>query len=136
MVPRTNVTNMRRTEIHRDALVRLTVLDNEAAARLAEQVLGQQGIPSFSRSLQGGPGLWGSAFNLPHALYVHSADEMRAREALNLVPLEVLERDGLRLPPRRQSRRHQYQWWVVALVALIAALLVITAAPLAARLYS
>jgi hypothetical protein len=127
------MTHMRRTESHRDVLVRLTVLDNEATALLAEQRLRQQGIPSFSRSLQGGPGLWGSAFNLPHALYVHSADEMRAREALNLVPLEVLERDGPRLPPRRQSR--QYQWWVVALVVLIAALLVITAAPLAARLY-
>lgn len=122
--------NMRRTETHRDALVRLTVLDNEATARLAEQRLRQQGIPSFSRSLQGGPGLWGSAFNLPHALYVHPKDEMRAREALNLVPLEVLERDGPRLLPRRQSR-----WLVVALVVLIAALLVITAAPLATRLY-
>lgn len=122
--------NMRRTESHHDALVRLTVLDNEATARLAEQRLRQQGIPSFSRSLQGGPGLWGSAFNLPHALYVHPADEMRAREVLDLVPLEVVERDGPGSPPRRRSR-----WLVVALALLIAALLVITAAPLFIRLY-
>ncbi|MSQ07414.1 MAG: hypothetical protein EXR54_06645 [Dehalococcoidia bacterium] len=114
----------------KDQPVRLTVLGNETAARMAEQQLLAEGIPSYSRSLQGGPGLWGSAFNLPHALYVRPADAMRAREVLTLLPLEVLEREGVPAPPRRRWR-----WWLVVLGLLIAALLIITASPLAARLY-
>jgi len=121
------------TETHGDPLVRLAVLDNEASARLAEQRLGQEGIPSFSQSLQGGPGMWGSAFNLPHALYVRASDEMQAREVLNLVPLEVRERASPPAPRRSQLRRRR--WWVVALGVLIAALLVLTAAPLVGRIY-
>lgn len=110
--------------------VRLTVLSNETVARMAEQQLLLEGIPSFSRCLGGGPAITGSAFNLPHALYVRPADAMPAREVLNLVPLEILERDGPQPSPQRPWR-----WWLVALGLLIAALLIITAAPLAARLY-
>ena len=66
--------------------VRLTVFDNEPMARLAEQRLRQQGIPSIIRSLRGGPGLWGSAYNLPHDLYVFESDETAAREVLELAP--------------------------------------------------
>ena len=64
--------------------VRLTVFDNEPMARLAEQRLWQSGIPCITRSLRGGPGLWGSAYNLPHDLYVYEDDQVRAREVLNL----------------------------------------------------
>ncbi len=114
----------------REPPVRVTVLDNETAARMAEQQLRLEGIPSFSRCLQGGPGITGTAFHLPHALYVRPGDAMRAREVLNLVPLEILERDR----PQASAQR-PWRWWLVALALLIAALLIITAAPLAARLY-
>ena len=68
--------------------VRLTVFDNEPMARLAEQRLRQMGIPCLIRSLRGGPGLWGSAYNLPHDLYVFLSDEDAARDVLELVPPE------------------------------------------------
>ncbi len=103
--------------------VRLTVFDNEPTARLAEQRLGQEGIPCVTRSLGGGPGLWGSAYNLPHGLYVYQVDEMRAREVLELTPEEVLEREGYEHQPPRQVRL----WLILAVVALSLAL--ITAAP-------
>jgi hypothetical protein len=77
---------------NRQQQVQLTTFNNEPLARLAEQRLRQEGIPCLIRSLQGGPGLWGSAYNLPHALYVFESDEMRAREVLDLPPQEVLER--------------------------------------------
>ena len=52
----------------------LTVFNNEPLARLAQQRLLQAGIPCLIRSPYGGPGLWGSAYNLPHALYVYDSD--------------------------------------------------------------
>lgn len=81
--------------------MRLTNFDNEPLARLAEQRLSQEGIPCLIRSLQGGPGLWGSAYNMPHALYVFQSDEMRAREVLDLGPQEMLEREGNDTTPAR-----------------------------------
>ena len=47
----------------REKQVRLTAFDNEPMARLAEQRLGQIGIPCLIRPLRAGPGLWGSAYN-------------------------------------------------------------------------
>ena len=64
--------------------VRLTGFDNEPMARLAEQRLWQSGIPCITRSMRGGPGLWGSAYNLPHDIYVYEADQVDARELLEL----------------------------------------------------
>ncbi len=75
----------------RDKQVRLTMFDNEPMARLAEQRLRQQGIPCLIRSLRGGPGLWGSAYNLPHDLYVYESDETEAREVLELAPHQFSE---------------------------------------------
>ncbi len=103
--------------------VQLTVFDNEPTARMAEQRLGQEGIPCVTRALGGGPGLWGSAYNIPHGLYVYQVDEMRAREVLQLTPAEVLEREGYEQPPSRQSRL----WLILVVIALSLAL--ITAAP-------
>ena len=62
----------------------LTVFNNEPLAHLAQQRLQQAGIPCLIRSRYGGPGLWGSAYNLPHALYVYDSDEAQARETLAL----------------------------------------------------
>ena len=62
----------------------LTVFNNEPLACLAQLRLQQVGIPCLIRSQYGGPGLWGSAYNLPHALYVYDSDEAQARETLAL----------------------------------------------------
>ena len=67
--------------------VRLTGFDNEPLARLAEQRLWQSGIPCITRSMRGGPGLWGSAYNLPHDIYVYEEDRTKARELLDLPAL-------------------------------------------------
>ena len=77
---------------YREKEVRLTVFNNEPMARLAEQRLRQEGIPCFARSLAAGSHVWGSAYDSPHGLYVYRADEMRAREVLDLPPVELLER--------------------------------------------
>ena len=74
----------------RERQVRLTVINNEPLARLAEQRLKQMGIPCFIRCLRGGPGLWGSAYNLPHDLFVYESDEPQAIELLELAPREPL----------------------------------------------
>lgn len=108
--------------------VRLTGFDNEPLARLAEQRLRQAGIPCFIRSLRGGPGLWGSAYNLPHDLYVYDSDEMQARDVLDLEPLEVTERRSGTIGPRPR----QAPWPVVAGI-IIAILLLVLAASLSAR---
>ncbi len=69
--------------------VRLAVFDNEPMARLAEQRLWQSDIPCMIRSLRGGPGLWGSSYNLPHDLYVFETDRARALEVLELEHAEL-----------------------------------------------
>ena len=66
--------------------VQLTVFNNEPEAQMAEQRLFQEGIPCVTRALGGGPGLWGSAFNLPHGVYVQEGHATRAREVLGLTP--------------------------------------------------
>ena len=104
--------------------VRLTMYDNEPMARLAEQRLRQAGIPSYTRSLRGGPGLWGSAYNLPHDLYVQQRDVLRAREVLELPfmeqpSLEASEGERQGISPRTTS----LVWWVA--MGVVAAVLVL-----------
>ena len=104
--------------------VSLTVFDNEPTARMAEQRLQLEGIPCLVRSLRGGPGLWGSAYNLPHDLLVYEDDEMRAREVLDVAPKEILERE-------RQGQQQQLptpqttmpQWMVTGAIIFIVAFL-------------
>ena len=72
--------------------VRLTIFENEPVARMAEQRLHLEGIPSMIRPLQGGPGLWGSAYNLPHGSYVFESDANSAKDVLELPPSEIVER--------------------------------------------
>ena len=105
----------------REKQVRLTVFDNEPMARLAEQRLQAVGIPCVTRSLRGGPGLWGSAYNLPHDLYVYESDEMRARELLDLAPQELAERES----QTARSGSNQNLWLVLTGAILVALLLVI-----------
>ena len=101
--------------------VLLTVLNNEPMARLSEQRLRQAGIPCLSRCLRGGPGIWGSAYNLPHDLYVYEEDEMRARDVLDLAPLELAERE--RQGEARQSRAGS-PLAVAVIVAVVLVLLI------------
>lgn len=100
--------------------VRLTVFDNEPMARLAEQRLREVGIPCITRSLRGGPGLWGSAYNLPHDLYVYESDEARARELLELVPQELVEGEAQEARPGANQNR-----WVVLMGAVLVAVLLV-----------
>ena len=71
--------------------VSLKVFDNEPTARMAEQRLNLEGVRCLVKSLRGGPGLWGTAYNLPHDLLVHESDEMQARDILKIPPNEVIE---------------------------------------------
>ena len=103
--------------------VQLTMFNNEPMARLAEQRLRLEGIPSLIRSSHGGPGLWGSAYNLPHGLYVFQSDEMQARDILALAPLEIAERDQA----TGSELDHQNRAWIIVAVIAIVLVLVITA---------
>ena len=109
---------------NREKQVRLTVFDNEPMARLAEQRLRQAGIPCVIRSLRGGPGLWGSAYNLPHDLYVYATDENPARELLELEPGGTSDD-----PPQRSSAGVEQRMWPViagAVLVVLALVLVVS----------
>ena len=103
----------------RDKQVRVHTYDNEPSARMAEQRLRSLGIPAMVRSLHGGPGLWGSAFNLPHGLYVFETDESKAREVLGLDSPVSQDNDGA--SPKRRS------FWLILVVVGLLLALVITA---------
>jgi len=74
--------------------IRVAVFNNEPLVRLAVQRLQEMGIPALTRCLRGGPGIWGSAYNLPHDLVVYESDEDQARELLELGPAERLGPEG------------------------------------------
>ena len=99
--------------------------DNEPTARMAEQRLQLEDIRCLVRSLRGGPGLWGTAYNLPHELLVYEGDESCAREVLQYVPQELIkreqesERPSPLMPPRMVTAT------IVAIVAFIALTVVI-----------
>ena len=78
--------------------VSLRVFNNEPIARMAEQRLQMEGIPCLIRSLRGGPGLWGTTYNLPHDLLVYEEDQVRASEVLGVVVREKDEEFSSRIP--------------------------------------
>ena len=104
--------------------VSLTVFDNEPTARMAEQRLQLEGIPCLIRSLRGGPGLWGSAYNLPHDLLVYEGDEMRAQEVLEYVPQEILEREREQEGERPSTLMPQ--WMITLTIVAVAAFIALT----------
>ena len=109
------------TNRNRRKQVRLTVYDNEPMARMAEQRLWQSDIPCMVRSLRGGPGLWGSAYNLPHDLCVYEGDEERARTVLGLPqPLED-ETEG------SSSWSRRWLWLVLAVVVVVFVMAIVLA---------
>lgn len=97
--------------------VMLHTYDNEPTARMAEQRLRSVGVPSMVRSLHGGPGLWGSAFNLPHGLYVFETDESKAREVLGLESADSQNYEET--SPKRRSL-----WLILVVVGLVLALVI------------
>ena len=101
--------------------IRLTMFNNEPMARLAEQRLRQMGIPCFIQSLRGGPGLWGSASNLPHDLLVYESDETQARQVLELEPRQPSDGEGSNDQRPSGSNRGQ----VLAGAVLVSMLLLI-----------
>lgn len=109
--------------------VQLTVFGNEPEARMAEQRLFQEGIHCVAKSLGGGPGLWGTAFNLPYGIYVLEEDEARARELLGLDADGLTPGEG---PSPGSKLRTDWGW--VALIIVIALTLLI-AGPNLARMF-
>lgn len=99
--------------------VMLHVYENEPTARMAEQRLFSEGVPAMTRSLGAGPGLWGTAYNLPHGLYVFQGDEPRAREILGLETGEIGVNDGAS-PERRSMAPVWVMLGIVVALALIA----------------
>ena len=100
--------------------VSLRVFNNEPTARMAEQRLQMEGIPCLVKPLRGGPGLWGTAYNLPHDLLVYEENEARASEVLQILPRAVQESyqesegESSLMPPR------VFTATIVAIVAFIA----------------
>ena len=107
----------------REKQVRLAVFGNEPLARLAEQRLRQVGIRCITRCLRGGPGLWGSAYNLPHDLYVYESDEMRARDVLGPTSLELADREA-QDPSQRSSPNFRLLLAGATFIALVLVTLV------------
>ena len=99
--------------------VSLRVFNNEPTARMAEQRLQMEGIPCLVKPLRGGPGLWGTAYNLPHDLLVYEENEARASEVLQILPRAVQEPyqesegESSLMPPRVVTAT------IVAIVAFI-----------------
>lgn len=103
----------------------LTVFDNEPTAKIAEQRLQLEGIPCLVRSLRGGPGLWGSSYNLPHDLLVYEEDEMRAREVLDFFPKEILEQERAGQQPSASMPQWMVTFVIVVVVAILAMAVVV-----------
>ena len=97
--------------------VSLTVFENEPTARMAEQRLQQEGIPCVVRSLRGGPGLWGSTYNIPHDLLVNEEDEMRARDILDVPPQEIAERGWAASGPSEKPQSMPF--WMLTLIMIV-----------------
>ena len=80
------------------------------------------------RSLGAGPGGWGAATSLPHAIYVKGNDEMRARQVLDLEPAEIAERDG-----RVKQQPYRFSIFIVFMLIVTAAALLFGMIELVAR---
>ena len=104
--------------------VSLKVFDNEPTARMAEQRLNQEGIPCLVRCLRGGPGLWGTAYNLPHDLLVFEGDELQSRDILEIPPQELLERE--QELNARPGNPFMPQWMVTVTIFVLVAFITLT----------
>ena len=108
---------------HDSTRVTLDVFQGEPLARLAAQRLEEEGIPCVVRPLGVGPGGWGMAANLPHAIHVRPSDADRARDVLGMPPIGE---DGENEVAQAQGRR--WPTGVLVVLVLIAAAVLISAA--------
>ena len=98
-----------------ERLVRLGVWESEPLARLASARLQEAGIACTVQSLGVGPGGWGMAANLPHALYVQPSEEEAARILLDLTEA----------PPQPAPRPYATSSMAIRAILLIIALAVV-----------
>ena len=105
--------------------VSLKVYDNEPTARMAEQRLNLEGVRCLVKSLRGGPGLWGTAYNLPHDLLVHESDEMQARDILKIPPNEVIEQQ-LGFDSGYEKPSPVISQWRISIIIVVVALIAFT----------
>ena len=103
--------------------VTLEVYSSEPLARMAAQRLEQEGILCMVRAVGVGPGGWGVAANIPHALDTWEDDAVLAREVLELLPQELNERlqETAGAPAR-------FPLIVLAVLGIVAAAIIIQAA--------
>jgi hypothetical protein len=107
----------------KDKTVTLEVYSSEPLARMAAGRLDLEGIQSMVRSVGVGPGGWGVAANIPHALDTWESDAVLAREILELMPAEIDELLHSTEPP--SSR---FPVVILAVLAIVAVAIVIQGA--------
>jgi hypothetical protein len=105
--------------------VSLKIYGNEPTARMAEQRLNLEGVRCLVKSLRGGPGLWGTAYNLPHDLLVHESDEMQARDILKIPPNEVIEQQ-LAFDSGYEKPSPVISQWRISIIIVVVALIAFT----------
>ena len=93
---------------------------------MAEQRLHLEGIPCLVKPLGGGPGLWGTAYNLSHDLLVYEGDEIRAREILEIPPQEIAERERIAGYDDEEPARVMPQWLVTLTIVVLVAFIAFT----------
>ena len=98
--------------------IEVATYENEPLARLSEQRLYQAGIPCVLKSLQGGAGLWGSAYNVPHSLYVY---ENHLDEATEILGLDSI------ISPSGSDYTKQWPSWLVLGIVLVVVLVLVSA---------
>ena len=98
--------------------VEVATYENEPLAQLSEQRLYQAGIPCVLKSLQGGSGLWGSAYYVPHSLYVY---ENHLDEATEILGLDSI------ISPSGNDYTKQWPSWLVLGIVLVVVLVLVSA---------
>lgn len=103
--------------------VTLEVYSSEPLARMAAGRLELEGIQCMVRAVGVGPGGWGVAATVPHALDTWEDDADLAREILELAPVEAnLHLDG------SEPSQSRFPVVVMLVLAIVVAAIVIQAA--------
>ncbi len=109
---------------HGEKTVTLEVYQSEPLARMAASRLESEGIRCMVRAVGVGPGGWGLAANVPHALDTWEEDAVEARAILNLMPGEI--EDAMR--QRVESSMSTPRLLFLGVLALVAMALVVQVA--------
>ncbi len=106
-----------------DKTVTLEVYSSEPLARMTARRLELEGIQCMVRAVGIGPGGWGVAANVPHALDAWEDDAVLAREILELMPAEI--EDCMR---ETVGARTRFPMVVLAVLGIVTVAIVIQAA--------